>query len=166
MSYVRVRPDTLTAAAVDLKSIASTLDVARLAAASHTLEVAPAAADEVSTSIAQLFSAHAVEYQAAAEQAADYQDQFVQKLTASAASYTSAEDLIASLLGTVSPAFRGAWENFVTTAAGSVLGSVMALPEFLRLPLVAFGILATFVAVISVVLAITLIAVVLETFPV
>jgi hypothetical protein len=52
----------------------------------------------VSVGIAHLFSAYAQDYQALATKAAAFQDQFVQNLKTSAASYTSIEAYIASLL--------------------------------------------------------------------
>lgn len=58
----------------------------------------PAAADEVSTGIAQLFSRQAQGYQAMAGKAAAFQEQFVQRLTAGAASYADIEGAIAALL--------------------------------------------------------------------
>jgi hypothetical protein len=66
MSYVIAAPEMMTAAAADVATIGATLDVANKAAALPTVAVTPAAADEVSASIAQLFSVHAQEYQAAA----------------------------------------------------------------------------------------------------
>ncbi len=51
----------------------------------------PAAADEVSSSIAQLFSQHAQDYHALAGQAAPFHEKFVQQLTSSAGSYAHAE---------------------------------------------------------------------------
>jgi hypothetical protein len=98
MSYVIAAPEMMTSAATDLATIGSNLNAAHTAAAAPTLAVLPAAADEVSTSIAQLFSQHAANYQAMAAQAAAFQEQFVQNLTASAGSYASMEAAIASLL--------------------------------------------------------------------
>jgi hypothetical protein len=54
-----------------------------------TLAVTPAAADEVSVSIAHLFSQHAHDYQAQATQAAAFQGQFAQNLKAGAGAYSS-----------------------------------------------------------------------------
>jgi hypothetical protein len=102
MSYVIAAPDIMTATATDLATIGSTLDVAHMLAAAPTLAVTPAAADEVSTVIAQLFSQHAQGYQALARQAAAFQEQFVANLKTSAASYTSIEDAIASFLNSFS----------------------------------------------------------------
>jgi hypothetical protein len=98
MSYVIAAPETMTSAATDLATIGSNLSAAHTAAAAPTLAVLPAAADEVSASIAQLFSQHAANYQATAAQAAAFQEQFVQNLTASAGSYASTEAAIASFL--------------------------------------------------------------------
>jgi PE family protein len=62
-----------------------------MAAAAPTVAVIPAAADEVSASIAHLFSNHAQDYQALAGQAAAFQQQFVQHLNAAAGSYAATE---------------------------------------------------------------------------
>jgi hypothetical protein len=98
MSYVIAAPEIMTSAASDLATIGSNVSTAHTVAAARTLAVLPAAADEVSASIAHLFSAHAANYQATAAQAAAFDDQFVQHSTAGAFSYASIEDAIASLL--------------------------------------------------------------------
>ena len=66
MSYVLAAPEMMTSAATDLAAISSNVDAAHMAAAASTLSVIPAAADEVSASIARLFSQHAANYQAGA----------------------------------------------------------------------------------------------------
>src|SRR5262245_4058056 len=91
MSYVVVAQELMQAAATDLAAIGSTLDTARLTAASPTVAVLAAGADEVSASIAHLFSGYGQEYQKLAGQAAAFHAQFVQNLTASAGAYASAE---------------------------------------------------------------------------
>jgi hypothetical protein len=91
MSYVIAAPEIMTSAATDLATIGSNVSAAHMAAAAPTLAVLPAAADEVSASIAHLFSQHAKDYQAVARQAAAFHQQFTQKLTASASSYASTE---------------------------------------------------------------------------
>ena len=98
MSYVIAHPEMMTSAASDLAAIASNVNAAHMVAAAPTTAVIPAAADEVSTSIAHLFSQHAASYQAMAGQAAAFNNQFVQHLTAGAGSYASAESALASLL--------------------------------------------------------------------
>jgi len=62
-----------------------------MVAAAPTVAVIPAAADEVSASIANLFSRCAQDYHALAGQAAAFNEQFVQHLNASAGSYVAAE---------------------------------------------------------------------------
>jgi len=91
MSYVIAAPEMLAAAAADLATIDSSLSAAHTAAATPTVALVPAAADEVSASIAHLFSRHARDYQALAGQAAAFHEQFIQNLDASAHSYASAE---------------------------------------------------------------------------
>jgi PE family protein len=91
MSYVIAAPEMLAAAAGDLATIDSSLSAAHTAAAAPTVALVPAAADEVSASIAHLFSQHAEDYQAVAGQAAAFHQQFIQNLNASARSYASTE---------------------------------------------------------------------------
>ena len=91
MSSVIAAPELIEAAATDLATIGSNVSAAHMAAAAPTAAVMPAAADEVSVSIAHLFSLHAQDFQGLAGQAAAFHEQFVQHLTASARSYASAE---------------------------------------------------------------------------
>ena len=81
----------LAAAAADLATIDSSLSAAQTAAAAPTVALVPAAADEVSASIAHLFSQHAGDYQAVAGQAAAFHEQFIRNLNASARSYARTE---------------------------------------------------------------------------
>jgi hypothetical protein len=98
MSYVIAAPEMMTTAATDLAAIGSNVSAAQMVTAARTTSVIPAAADEVSASIAHLFSQHAQDYHAVAAQAAAFQQQFVQNLKTSALSYASVEDAIASFL--------------------------------------------------------------------
>jgi hypothetical protein len=98
MSYVLATPELMSAAATDLAAIGSAVDAAHLAAAASTTGLIPAAADEVSMGIAQLFSAHAADYQAQAAKMAAAQGQFAANLTTSAGAYASAEDAIHAFL--------------------------------------------------------------------
>jgi PE family len=91
MSSVIAAPEAIATAATDLASIGSTLREAHTAAAASTLAVLPAGADEVSANIAHLFSAHALDYQSMAGQAAAFHEQFTKTLSAGAGSYASAE---------------------------------------------------------------------------
>jgi hypothetical protein len=91
MSYVIAAPEMLAAAAGDLATIDSSLSAAHTAAAAPTIALVPAAADEVSASIAHLFSQHAEDYQAVAGQAAAFHEQFIQNLNAGARSYAGTE---------------------------------------------------------------------------
>jgi PE family len=91
MSYVNAAPEILGAAAADLATIDSSLGAAHTAAAAPTIALVPAAADEVSASIAHLFSQHADDYQAVAGHAAAFHEQFIRHLNASARSYDSTE---------------------------------------------------------------------------
>jgi hypothetical protein len=116
MSGVIAVPRIITSAATDLATIGSNLSTAHAVAATPTLAVPPAAADEVSTSVAHVFARHAQDYQALAGQAAAFHDQFVQHLTAGACSYASAEAANVALL-----------QPF-NAIAGSIGGAAGALP--------------------------------------
>jgi hypothetical protein len=139
-------PELMAQAATDLATIGSTVNAAHMAAAPRTLPVRPAAADEVSTGIAQLFSQHAANYQAMAAQAAAFNDQFVQHLTAGAFSYASIEAAIASFLQDLNVNADQILNSFIRGIVGvsalAVFGSLFvavllvtyvlaALPDFL-----------------------------------
>ncbi|ORC00805.1 hypothetical protein B1T48_05145 [Mycobacterium persicum] len=98
MSLVTTTPALLTSAATDLTALGSSVDAANVAAAAATIGVLAPAADEVSTAIAELLSAHARSYQAVTAQAATFLEEFVESLTAGARAYTCAEADIASSL--------------------------------------------------------------------
>jgi hypothetical protein len=98
MSYVIAAPEMMTSAATDLATIGSDLTAAHTAAATSTVALVPAAADEVSASIAHVFSQHAAGYQALAGKAAAFHEQFVQTLKTSAGSYAGAEAAAAASL--------------------------------------------------------------------
>jgi hypothetical protein len=98
MSYVMVSPELIQAAATELAAIGSTLSAAHAIVAPSTVAVLPAAADEVSASIAQLMSGYGQEYQKLAGEAAAFHEQFVQRFTRSADSYRSAEAANVALL--------------------------------------------------------------------
>ncbi|WP_068179811.1 PE family protein [Mycobacterium sp. UM_CSW] len=98
MAYVIAAPEMMMAATTDLAAIGSNVDAAHMVAAARTTAVTPAAADEVSTAIAQVFSQHAMTYQAAAGQAAAFSDQFVQALKAGGAAYALDEAINAASL--------------------------------------------------------------------
>ena len=98
MSYVLAAPEMMTAAAGDLGNIASTLTEEHAAAAASTVGLVPAAGDEVSAGVAQLFSRYAEGFQGLAGRAAAFPEQLVHTLTAGAHSYASAEAINVSYL--------------------------------------------------------------------
>lgn len=119
MTYLIAAPEIIASAATDLAGIGSNLGAAHVAAAAPTLAVLPAAADEVSVTIANFFSRHAEHYQAQAGQAAAAQEQFVQQLANGAGSYAAAEAANAALLP---PAAAGA--ESITGAISALWGDV------------------------------------------
>jgi hypothetical protein len=90
MSYLTVAPEMMTSAATDLATIGSDLSAAHTTAAS-TVALVPAAADEVSASIADLFSQYGAEFQALGGRASAFHDQFVSNLKARACAYATTE---------------------------------------------------------------------------
>ncbi|MGA7050468.1 MAG: PE family protein [Mycobacterium sp.] len=149
MSAVIAAPELIEAAATDLASIGSTVSAAHMAAAAPTVAVTPAAADEVSASIAHLFSLHAQDYQGLAGQAAAFHEQFVQHLTASARSYASTE---AASAWSLQPAIAIAGSEVSTIAASldQLVNSLIAVvgPQLPNI-LTVLGIAIIAVAVIA-----------------
>jgi hypothetical protein len=158
MSYVIAAPEMMTYAATDLATIGSTLRAAHLAAAAPTVAVLPAAADEVSAGIAHLFSSCAQDYHSLAGRVAAFHEQFVQHLTAGAASYASTEaanvtlqqmlqdltpiaDRIGSAISTLGADllknyvtastgwFDGLFQNFLENPIGFVLDLPFIIPD-------------------------------------
>jgi len=91
MSFVIATPEYVTTAATELSTIGSAINSANSAASGPTSSVLAAAADEVSTSIAAVFGAHAQAYQTLSAQAATFHQQFVQLMNGGAAQYAQAE---------------------------------------------------------------------------
>ncbi|WP_197516995.1 MULTISPECIES: PE family protein [unclassified Mycobacterium] len=112
-------PELISSAATDLGTIGANLSAAHTAAAAPTLALNPAAADEVSVTVAHLFSRHAQEYQGWAGQAAAFQEQFVQHLSAGAGSYASAEAGNAAALQPLA-ASAGPIANVIATVGGEI----------------------------------------------
>lgn len=133
MSQVSVIPDSLVSAAADFDKIASALEEAHQLIAPATRALSPAAADEVSVSIAQHLSEHAQQYQVVARDAAAFHEQFVANLTASGSAYASAEDLTAALLQSPNSVL-----DYYTvagyTVAETMVGYVMATALFGLVP--------------------------------
>jgi hypothetical protein len=130
MSYVIADPEMMTAAASDLAAIGSNVNAAHMVAAARTTAVIAAAADEVSASIAHVFSQHAASYQALAGQAAAFQEQFVQHLSAGAFSYAGIEAKLASLLQNLQelPAVANGLISFIATTPPEQLLSNVVFP--------------------------------------
>jgi hypothetical protein len=142
MSYVIAAPEMMTSAATELATIGSNLSAAHSAAGGPILAVMPAAADEVSAGVAQVFSRAAKEYQALAGQAAAFHEQFVQHLTAGAGSYVAGEAANAAVLQPLT-ASAGSFTNAIAlpapilnllNGANAALGKLLDLlpPGFLN----------------------------------
>jgi triacylglycerol lipase len=99
MAALIAAPEAMTTAATDLAAIGSNLSAAHMvAAATHTTGILAAAEDEVSAAIAAVFSTHGQGFQALGAQWNTAAEQFIQTLTASTGSYTSAEAQAANTL--------------------------------------------------------------------
>ena len=123
MSCVIAAPELMTSAATDLGTIGSNVSAAHMVAAAPTVAVVPPAADEVSASIAHVFSRHAHDYQALAGQAAAFHEQYVQHLNASARSYATTEGANVASLQLLN-ASSGASAKAIAASAGPSLNSV------------------------------------------
>ncbi|OBA76786.1 hypothetical protein A5641_21725 [Mycobacterium sp. 1554424.7] len=130
MSHLIASPEVIASAATDLAGIGSNLSAAHVAAAAPTLAVLPAAADDVSVTIANFFSRHAQHYQAQAGRAAAAQEQFVEHLVNGAGSYAAAEAANAALLPpaaasaeSITGAISAMWgdvQNFLNSAVATL----------------------------------------------
>ena len=133
MAYVLADPQMMTTAASDLATIGSDLSAAHLVAAGRTNSVIPAAADEVSAGIANLMSTHARAFQALAQSASTFHQQFTQNINAAAASYSSAESGIAATLTPPPilslPQFFQIFASDFNTAIGNFGGSFGSFPN-------------------------------------
>lgn len=151
MSNVIATPELVKAAAAELATVGSTLDAAHIEAAGPTLAIQPAAADEVSAGIAQLFSREAEQYQQAAGKAAAFHEQFVQHLTAAAGTYAGAEagnaaslqpvavsagSAAANVLGLTIPTTL---EDITAPLLGILLALVLGPPVALSLAVLLYG---------------------------
>jgi hypothetical protein len=124
MSFMLAEPGALVAAASDVAGIGSTLSTAHAAAAAPTTGVLAAAADEVSTQIAALFSQHAQSYQQLSARAAVFHEQFVQALAATAGNYAAAETAAAQALtkAVSAPAQALLGHSLIPGGAGAAVG--------------------------------------------
>ncbi|SOJ54250.1 PE-PGRS family protein PE_PGRS16 [Mycobacterium simulans] len=100
MSFV-IAPEVVSDTAASLQSLSSTIRAANAAAAAPTTGILAAGADEISASVASLFSEHASAYQALSTQATAFHDQLVQNLNAAARAYANTEAAAVGLLQTV-----------------------------------------------------------------
>jgi PE-PPE domain/PE family len=91
MTYVITEPQLIGSVAADIEGIGSAISAANAAAASPISAMLPAAGDEVSELIANLFAAYGQEYRAVLTQATVFQSQFSQALVAAASAYAAAE---------------------------------------------------------------------------
>jgi PE family len=133
MSLVIATPEVLASTVAELAAVHSSVSAARAAAAASTVGLVPAAADQVSSAVAQAFSHHAKDFQAKADRAAAFHRQFVQNLSASAHSYAGAE---AANAASMQPLSAGAGLGTVASrspAAFSLLPVNLTVPEGLAL---------------------------------
>ncbi len=91
MSFVGVVPDVVGASASRLVALGAALDDANAVTAASTTDVLAAAEDEVSAAIAALFSSHGQQLQTLNAQAAAWQSQFAQALSATSGAYAATE---------------------------------------------------------------------------
>ncbi|MEE6176624.1 PE family protein [Mycobacterium sp. 050134] len=171
MSYVIAAPDMLMAAATHVAAVGSTVNAAHLEAAAPTTALLPPAADEVSSAVAGLFSRVAQEYHALAGQAAAFNQQFVQRLTASANSYAATElasaasmqpltpaagldlnALVAALPGQLLNVANGLWNLLATATAAvwNVAFEIALIPPLLAFLAAGLAYFALGVAIIAV----------------
>lgn len=133
MSLLLVAPEALVAAASDLAGVGSALNTASTAAAAPTTGVVSAAADEISTQIAAVFSEQGVEFRQLIAQVVAVHERLVQVLRAGARMYAAAEaDAAHSLRNAVNALPAGELvSGAVTQAESAVLGAGRAAASLL-----------------------------------
>lgn len=148
MSFVLVAPGMLQTAATSTEIAAPPTPVH--VAALPSTAVAAAAADEVSTAIAELFGTHARQFQAAAAQAATYHEQFVSALNGAAAAYADAEAaIVVTLRVAAADGFQiamygpihAAGQAWIASPVGQALDPIVNVPSSMLLgrPLIGNG---------------------------
>lgn len=141
MSYVNASPELMAAAATDVAAVGSTVNAAHMAAVAPTVGVVPAAADEVSAGVAQIFSGAAQEFHTLVGRAATFGEQFAQHLHAGAGSYAAAEavnsaslvSIVNSIPGAIA-ALPGQIYNDIAGVANSVISTLSFLAKAGILP--------------------------------
>ncbi|MDD4867043.1 MAG: PE family protein [Mycobacterium sp.] len=91
MTFLLAAPEALAEAGSDLAALGSAITAANAAAAAPTTGLPAAAADEVSTQLAALFSQHGHGMQQLTARLAAFHEQFVEALTSAASTYAAAE---------------------------------------------------------------------------
>lgn len=124
MSFLLAAPDALVAAASEIAGIGSSITAANATAAAPTTGLLAAAADEVSTQVAALFSAHAQGYQKLGAQVAVFHDQFVAALNSGSSAYAAAEASAAQSLASAVNAPAAAMLGQPLVGPGSVAGGL------------------------------------------
>lgn len=121
-------PEALVSAASNVANIGSALTTAHAAAATPTTGVLAAAADEVSTQIAAVFSQHAQGFQQLGARAAAFHEQFLAALTSAASSYAAAETgAVRTLMNAVNAPAQALLGQPLIGQGGAALGG--ALPN-------------------------------------
>jgi len=124
MSFVIAAPDLVQGAAQDLAGIRASLAEAAASVAGPTTGVVPAAADEVSTAISELFGNFGREFQLLSAQAQAFHSQFVGLMNAGAGAYVSTELTNAEQAATNAISGGGGGAAGATPAAG-LLGGLL-----------------------------------------
>lgn len=148
MSSVVVSPDFIAAGVNDFARVGTSVDQAHAALASGTAGLLPAAADEVSVSIAQFFTHQADSYQAMASRAAAFYQQFVHQLGSGAQAYHSAETAAVAMVQPAAGAFDGIGQA-ITTGIQTVVTGIVSFPGLVAQAILNF--LDTYIAYLAIV---------------
>jgi PE family len=143
-----VSPDELVSAAHRLTTIESDIGTANITAAAATTGIAAAARDEVSESLASLFSTYGQQLHAAVEQSGILGTQrFAQGLTAAASSYNGAEQSnVISLVQSQITALENQLNDFLRSPIGFPVLLALLIVELPVLLPIAIGGIALFLA--------------------
>lgn len=106
MTSLLTQPSTVTATALDVMELGSSIGEANARAAVWTTRLQAAAGDEVSAATANLFGAYAQEYQALIRTAQGFHDEFARALNNAANAYATTESAASNALGALGASAR------------------------------------------------------------
>jgi PE family len=121
MTFLSAQTDLMSQAVGDLANLRHSVDEAASAAVGQTTAIAPAAGDEISEMVSQVFADFGKQYHGALAQASQFHDGFATVMKAGTNAYTAAETASAAMMS--SAADMGQMPSQVVGAVEGLIGS-------------------------------------------